>query len=312
MSKSARQCSGRTELFFAATTLLVYLFPAAILAQAISDIQIVTPREFGYTIGDTIRHELHLSLADPYRLDLTSMPEPGWLNRWLEISAAEASVDSRNESTVYRIVVDYQVFNAPRQLTAVTIPQLDFLVIGAENAIAVFLPAWTFTVGPLTTSDDNENMRLQIDRPPRAIPVSGRRVRLALSALLLSALLTYFAYRRYLLPRLDRRRFPFSNALVELRRLRRLESNAESYRLGLQAFHAAVNTTAGQVVFAGNLQEFLSDNARFAALKAELVEVYARSQDIFFCNAEIAETDAPLLELIELCRRCRSLERAAA
>jgi hypothetical protein len=73
-----------------------------------------------------------------------------------------------------------------------------------------------------------------------------------------------------------------------------------------------VNTTAGRVVFNGNLQEFLSDNARFAALKAELVEVYAQSQDVFFCNAEIADSDAPLLELIDLCRRCRALERAAA
>lgn len=298
------------ELCFGAT-LLVCLLPAVIFAQAISDIQILTPREFGYTIGDTIRHELHLSLADPYRLDLTSMPEPGWLNRWLEISGAEAGIENHNETTVYRIVVDYQVFNAPRQLTTVTIPQLDFLAIGEENSIAVFLPEWTFAIGPLTTSDDNENMRLRIDRAPQAIPVSGRRVRLALSALLLSALLTYFVYRRYLLPRLERRRFPFSNALVELRRLRRLDSNAENYRLGLQVFHAAVNATAGQVVFNGNLEEFLSANAKFVALKAELVEVYARSQDVFFCNAETTESDAPLLELIDLCKRCRALERAA-
>ena len=311
MSKGARQCSRRTGLRSGAT-LFVCLFPAAIFAQAISDIQILTPREFGYTIGDTIRHELEVSLADPYRLDLTNMPEPGRLNRWLEISAAEARVENRDESAVYRIVVDYQVFNAPRQLTAVTIPQLDFLAIGEENTIAVFLPEWTFTVGPLTSPDDNENMRLRIDRAPQAIPVSGRRARLAVSALLLSALLMYFAYRRYLLPRLERRRFPFSNALVELRRLRRMDSNADNYRLGLQAFHAAVNSTAGQVVFTGNLQEFLSDNARFAALKAELVEVYARSQDVFFCNAAIAESDVPLLELIDLCRRCRALERAAA
>lgn len=311
MSKGARQCSRRTGLRSGAT-LFVFLLPAAIFAQAISDIQILTPRDFGYTIGDTIRHELHLGLADPYRLDLTNMPEPGRLNRWLEISAAEARIENRNENTLYRIVVDYQVFNAPRQLTAVTIPQLDFLAIGEENTIAVFLPEWTFTVGPLTTSDDNENMRLRIDRAPQAIPVFGRGVRLALSALLLSALLMYFVYRRYLLPRLERRRFPFSNALIELRRLRRLDLNAENYRLGLQAFHAAVNTTAGRVVFNGNLQEFLSDNARFAALKAELVEVYAQSQDVFFCNAEIADSDAPLLELIDLCRRCRALERAAA
>ena len=293
-------------------TLLVCLIPATIVAQAISDIRILTPREFGYTIGDTIRHEMHLTLAASHRLDTTSVPKAGRLNRWLEISRAEALIENRNKNTVYRIVVDYQVFNAPRQLTAVTIPQLDFLVIGEGNTIAVFIPEWTFSIGPIATSDASENISLQMDRKPPEIPVFGRRIRLILSALLLSGLLVFFVYRRYLLPRLVRRRYPFSNALVELRRLQRQDSKAENYRLGLQAFHAAVNVTAGQVVFAGDLQDFLSANAKFAALKAELAEVYVRSQDVFFNNAEIAESDTPLQELINLCRRCRALERAAA
>ncbi len=293
-------------------TLLVCLIPAAIVAQTISDIRILTPREFGYTIGDTIRHEMHLSLADPYRLDSTSVPNSGRLNRWLEISRIATRVANRDENAVYRIIVDYQVFNAPRQLTAVTIPQLEFVATGDGNSVAVFIPEWTFTIGPIITLDADENISLRMDRKPQAIPVFGRRIRLVLSVLLLASLLLFFIYRRYLLPRLERRRYPFSNALVELRRLRHLDSKAENYRLGLQAFHAAVNMTAGQVVFAGNLQDFLSTNTRFAALKAELAEVYERSQDVFFNNGEVAESGASLQELIDLCRRCRALERVVA
>ena len=255
---------------------------------------------------------MHLSLEDPYRLDTATLPKPGRLNRWLEFSQTEVRVENRNRGASYRIIVDYQIFNAPKSLSSVTIPQLEFLTAGGANAIPVFIPEWTFTIGPITSSADNDNLSLRMDRAPRSIPVFGRSIRLILATLLLSGLLLYIVYRRYLLPRLERRRYPFSGALVELRRLQRLDSKPENYRLGLQAFHAAVNVTAGQVVFAGNLQKFLSTNSRFAALKTELAEVYARSQDVFFNNAEVAESGTPLQELIDICRQCRALERAAA
>ncbi|MDH3374354.1 MAG: hypothetical protein OEM85_13375, partial [Gammaproteobacteria bacterium] len=59
------------------TALIVYLAPVAISAQAISDVRIDTPRDFGYTIGDKIRHEMHLTLREPHRLDTSTLPETG-------------------------------------------------------------------------------------------------------------------------------------------------------------------------------------------------------------------------------------------
>ncbi|MDH3747566.1 MAG: hypothetical protein OER97_05120 [Gammaproteobacteria bacterium] len=293
-------------------TPLVCLLPPVLVAQAISDIRIVTPREFGYTIGETIRHEMHLSLAGTYRLDTTTLPTSGRLNHWLEISRAEAQIEHRNNGVTYHIVVDYQIFNAPRQLTSVTIPQLEFLTTGEANSIPVFLPAWTFTIGPITPSDADEIISLRPDRKPQPIPVITRRVRLIISTLLLVGLLIYFVYRRLLLPRLERDRYPFSEALLELRKLQRRDADPEIYRRGLQTFHAAMNATAGRVVFTANLQDFLAANSKFAMLKTELVALYARSQDIFFKNAEVAESATSLQELVELCRRCRRLERSVA
>ena len=294
------------------TALVLCLTPAAIVAQGISDIRIVTPRDFGYTIGDKIRHEMHLSLNDPYRLDTTTLPETGRLNRWLEISQAEANVEHRNENVFYRIIVDYQIFNAPPQLTSVTIPQLEFLTTGGANPIPVFIPEWTFSIAPITNTDARHNLSLRPDRQPHPIPVIGRGIRLLISTLLLTGLLIYLAYRHLLLPRLKRDRYPFSSALAELRKLQRLDSAPENYRLGLKAFHAAVNATAGQVVFAGNLHDFLSANSKYAAMKAELAALYAQSQDIFFNNSEAAEPHTSLQELVDICRHCRVLERSVA
>ncbi len=292
------------------TALVLYLIPAAIAAQGISDIRIHTPRDFGYTIGDKIRHEMHLTLRDPYRLDTTTLPETGRLNRWLEISQAEADVRYREQFAIYRIAVDYQIFNAPQELTSVTIPQLEFLTTGGANPIPVFIPEWTFGIGPITNSEAHGDLSLRPDRRPHPIPLIGRRIRLVIWMLLLSGLLIYLAYRRFLLPRLKRNRYPFSIALAELRSLQRLGSDPGNYRLGLRAFHGAVNATAGQVVFARNLHDFLSANSKFAALKPDLSALYARSQDVFFKNAEAAEPHSAMQELVDICQQCRALERS--
>ncbi len=292
------------------TALFVYLTPAAIVAQGISDFRIDTPRDFGYSIGDKITHEMHLSLSEPLRLDTTSLPETGRLNRWLEISRAEANVEHRNQILSYRIIVDYQIFNAPPQLKSVTIPQLEFLTTGGASPIPVFIPEWTFSIGPITNSDARHNLNLRPDRQPQPIPVIGRGIRLVISMFLLTVLLTYLAYRLWLLPRFKRDRYPFSSALYKLRKLQRLDFEPENYRLGLQAFHAAVNATAGQVVFAGSLHDFLSANTKYATLEADLSALYARSQDVFFSNSKAAEPHTSLQELVDICQHCRALERS--
>jgi len=294
------------------TGLVLYLIPAAIVAQAIYDIRIDTPRDFGYTIGDKIRHEMHLSLIEPNRLDMKTLPETGRLNRWIEISLAEADVQYRDQLAIYRIVVEYQIFNAPQELTSVTIPELEFLTTGGANPLPVFLPEWTFGIGPITNSQAHGDLSLRPDRRPQAIPVIGRRIRLMIWTLLLGGLLIYLAYRRFLLPRLRRNRYPFSIALAELHSLQRQGPDQENYRLGLRAFHGAVNATAGQVVFAGNLNDFLSAKPKFAALGPELAALYARSQDVFFNDVEAAEPHSALQELVDICRHCRALERSVA
>lgn len=285
---------------------------SAALAQMISDMRVVTPRAFGYTIGDEIRHELHLSLAGGYRLNRETLPDAGRLNRWLEIARADMETQFGERRVHHRIIIDYQIFNAPKALTAVTIPQLDFMVTDGATEIPVFLPEWTFTIAPITSPQAHQTLTLQSDRVPEAMPTRNRGLRLLLSVLLLAGVLGYVAYRRILLPRLRRSRYPFSRALSELKELQRVGASAENYRLALRSFHRAVNTTAGEVVFPGNLQGFLSSRSDFAALSADLQALFQRSQQVFFDDAQIAQSDAAMKDIVDLCRRCRTVERAAA
>lgn len=294
-----------------APVLIAWLIPATILAQAIVGVQVYSPRDFGYTIGDKFSHELTVRLRTTHELDAASLPETGRVNRWFEITRAESHAQQRGDLVDYRVLIEYQILNAPRILTSITTPQLDFLVTGSKHSIPIFLPEWTFSIGPVANLNEGDRLNLKPDRQPHRIPVKNRETRVLISAMLLAALLAYFAYARWLLPQLNRNQYPFFNALTELRKLQRSGSDRGTYQRGLQAFHAALNATSGKTLFARDLDEFFRQHSTFEALRTEMTALYSESSDVFFNNADVAEPEASLQALIRLCHRCRALERSA-
>ncbi len=294
------------------TLLLAWFWSAPAEAQAIADIRVVTPRDFGYTIGDTIRHELSLTLADSHRLDERSIPEAARMNRWLDIVQVAVRDDARGERRRYRVFVDYQIMNAPREVTRVTIPQLEFTALGYPNSIPVFIPEWTFTVGPIVAPAAAVNPTLRPDRKPLPVPVWGGFVRVGAATAILLALLGHWLYRQILLPRFRREHFPFTAVLHELRSLPPAAHRTSDYRRALRAFHAAVNATAGHAIFGNNLDDFLARHSEYIDLKNDLTTIYEQSRTVFFDDREVTDPGASLLKLIDVCTDCSRIERSAA
>ncbi len=82
------------------------------LARA-PELSVSDTRPFGYFIGDAIHREVVLRLAPGDVLDTASLPRPGPLNYWLELSKADLSTGSEGEDTLYRLSLVYQTFYAP-------------------------------------------------------------------------------------------------------------------------------------------------------------------------------------------------------
>jgi hypothetical protein len=255
---------------------------------------------------------MHLVLAPNYSLDSTTLAKAGRINRWLEIADTNVEIQSRNQQVTYHIVIDYLIVNAPRKQTSVTIPQHAFAIVGDTNDSSVFLPEWTFSMGPIALLGPQDALILQPDSRPQPIPVAGRQVRLQIMTPLLGGLLIYLAYIRWVLPRLKRERFPFSVALRELRQLQRLKVTPAIYLRGIQAFHSAVNVAAGQVILSVNLRALFAAHPEFQSLEHDLSMFYGRSRDVFFNDTTVTHPDIALQELIDLCSRCRTIERSGA
>jgi mxaA protein len=288
----------------AAFLALLLASPAA--PQAILDLELVEPRSFGYVIGDAPRREVHLSLRSGYRLDRSGLPQAGRLNRWLELAAPQISEQAVESGRRYRLVFTYRIVNAPRQLEAVTLPQLDIGFTDGDESLAATVPALIITVAPLTPVIGATAIpSLRPDRAPGPIPVEARISRLTAILAGLLVLLGYAAARGWILPRLAAARLPFSTAARELERSPRTPSH---YAAALKIVHGAVNRTAGHAVFAHELDGFFEAHPRYAGLRDEFEQVFAASRQVFFAGPGAA-ADGSWPALLSLCRECSRIER---
>ncbi|MGH8168258.1 MAG: hypothetical protein ACREQ1_13530 [Woeseiaceae bacterium] len=292
-------------------TLLLW-WPAASQSQAILANEVTDPRTFGYVVGDKIRREVRVSLRSGYRLDEASLPKPGRLDRWLEVATPEVGVEPTSDGQRYRLVLTYQLFNAPQALETVTVPQQNLRIVGESQDLTTLIPALRVTIAPLTSAiplDRLTGASLVDDRPPGPLPVAPRQARLAWTVAALLVLLLYMASRRSMLAFVKRANLPFSRAVRELKQLHP-GTAAPAYAAGLKIVHEALNGTAGRAVFAHNLDDFLAAQPAYAGLRDELHWLFAASGRVFFAGkTDDAPSRGEWPRLLQLSRSLRSVER---
>lgn len=309
---------GARDLGWRATSsiacILAVCFPSlAPSAQSpIERFDFLTPRPFGYLIGDVIRHEIQLDVKKPYALQKGSIPTAGNLNYWLELRNVAVEEIEQQAANRYRILLAYQTFYAPIGVKALSIPAFRIVLSGPDH-LDVPIPAWEFTMSPLRelavrTGGGREYLRP--DARPRPIDTRGHGIRLSLFAAAAAATLLYTLWRYGPWP--GRRRKPFASASRELRRLRGEPVDPVGYQQALRRVHQAFNETAGVPVFACALGRFLSEHPTFLPLKAEIKVFFDRSRRIFFAEGADVEMERyPLHALEQLCRRCHECEQAS-
>jgi mxaA protein len=293
-----------------AVLLALLACPALSHAQALLANDIVEPRTFGYVVGDKIRREVRLSVRSGYRLDEAGLPKAGRIDRWLEVAAPEVRAEPTPDGLDYRLVLTYQVLNAPRAPATLTIPQQDLRLVGRTQAVTTLVPALRVTVAPVTSGIEADRLSgssLQPDRAPAPLPVRAQQTRLAWTGTALAALLLLAAWRHGLGALDARRNLPFGKAVRELKKLR--PGRAADPAM-LKIVHDAVNTSAGQAVFAHNLDDFLSLHPEFAGLRDDLERLFATSGRVFFGGgAEAALPADTASALLKLCRLGSTIER---
>ena len=236
------------------------------------------PRAFGHVLGDVLTQRVLLQHAGR-PVDVITPPAADRVGLWLERRPARAETDDQGRRW---LALDYQVVNAPRALTTLSLPAL---TIATRGGTPLALPAWPISVGPLTPSEVAGQGALQPLRPDRPVDAVStvaieHRFKGALVALggVLLAWLAWWGGRNWR----ESRRLPFARAWRELRRV-----DAASPEAWL-SLHRAVNASAGRVVHGASLSRWLDERPHLRPLQAQLEGFYRHSSERFFAGGSAA------------------------
>jgi len=275
-------------------------------------IELSAPRDFGYVMGEPIRHNIDVQVAQAFELEADFLPQPGSaVSDWLELRQAEWKREDRGGETAYHITLSYQVFKGVRDPEILTVPALPLRFRDGDSRIEVEAPAWNFTLTPLIPpKTPDENVALRGDLPPPTYPTGPHQAALAGFLIGITALLLYASWHLGLPPFRAINLSPFARAERTLRKLGRRSPSIEDYREALRLVHGAINETAGHTVLAGRLDRFLVEHPEFEGLREQLTAFFQVSQRVFFVSSEPqTPSDYSLDRLKQLCQQCRSIER---
>ena len=297
----------RTSQLLLLLSLGLYTLPGN---TAINRFELITPRAFGYVIGDVITHRVEFELADPYQLVQDSLPRAGRVNQWLELRPGVFEASKQPNATAYAITLNYQILNAPEALKEIFTPAHTLMFTDGERSFPVFISQWVFSVAPLTSKATSGVFDLQPEQEPLPMPLTPHIRRLGLSLVGIAAALGLLAYIYGTIPFLRRTQEPFARAYRKIRQYQRKPGDALIYREALRCTHRAFNETAGKVVFAEALDEFFIAHPRFLSLRGPIQEVFTDSRSVFFNpSTSMSAQRISLDKLLQLVRGCRDIER---
>ncbi len=279
----------------AAGLLSVGAAPASTLQAATDE-----PRAFGYQVGDVVQRRITVEVPDGLVLDENSLPRPGARGTALELRALRKTASAAR----LQIELDYQVFLSPAAVRTLELPSLTLRYGGVPRAQEVRIESWPLTVAPLVPVDvspRNGLGELQPDAAPLLIDNAARRWRLLACAALLTALLGYLAVVYLGLPWWGAQRRPFALAW------RQVNQSGVEWREACQRVHAALNQSAGEVLFEQGVDRFTAAHKTFAPLRQDILGFLRLSQREFFEGGAQQPNDAAWL--IAFCKRCRAAER---
>lgn len=261
------------------------------------------PRAFGYQVGDVMQRRITVEVPDGLALDENSLPRPGARGTALELRALRRSAGAQRLD----IELDYQVFLSPAAVRTLELPSLTLRYEGTPRAQEVRIDSWPVTVAPLAPVEVSPRTglgELQLDDAPPLIDTRVQRWRLLAYSALLASLLAYLLFVYLGLPWWGAQRRPFALAWRQLN-----QQPAPPWRDACQRMHAALNRSAGEVLFEHGVERFTATHTAFAPLKEDVVRFLRLSQREFFEGSGHQTDDAAWLTAF--CKRCRDAERGS-
>ncbi|MCX7099739.1 MAG: nonribosomal peptide synthetase MxaA [Methylococcales bacterium] len=266
--------------------------------------KVETPRPFGYVNGDEISQRILFETRPGISLERASLPGKGPLNRWLNLNDIRVS---QADDQHYQIDLRYQIFYAPLEVKALTLPSFELQLNQGEQRLSQTVPAWTFTLSPLRELVVRQTEQGEYMRPDSLPPLLNTRPALyglLASVLIALALAVALAWQYGYLAFNGRRRL-FKKALRTVSGI-----SKSDMATGLQALHHCLNTLNGQPLFVHQLADFYQRHPHYQSLHAQWLWFFNYSNRFYF-SPGMTVVSGDIQQLKTLCQLARSIERGS-
>lgn len=310
-----------------ATLALLFVLPAAALEipdipdakEGVVSLKTIEPdHRVGYTVGDILSRTFILQIKKPYQLIDESLPIVGYEKRYkgqitgIELRAITHEKDVHDDYIEHTIKVSYQIFTnsvvaKPGILPAEYLRLINLNSHGKE-VVRYRIPSWEIAISPLSIFGQ---VKIEADmsdfRGPLLLKSTKEKQQLKISLVVLGLSLLGLLYilgKHAWLPRMG------GTFARTYKALRKLPSTEYGLQQAISKVHQSLNITAGQSVFADNINDFLTIKPAFSALKSEIEQFFSLSRHVFFePSAQHHIEGEPLKWLLKFSRRCRDCER---
>ena len=281
------------------------------------DLNIIDPEQkVGFTVGDTIKRKIQITIKKPFYLVEESLPIVGYEKRYrgqlLGMSLVESSHDKKatKEGVTYNIDLTYQIFTNNVVAKPAFITADYYRVVNPADPDHVFkyrIPSLTVAVSPIAVfgdikvEDDMSNYRgpffMGTTQMLHTMQYSG-------ICLILSLLILLYIYSKYSwVPKLNKL---FGNVYRRFKKAPASKDNIEQF---IKALHSSFDKTINQTLFVDNKHLLYVQNPAFRKIDSEIDEFFSLSRDIFFEQKKTHNPSKTYAWLKVFSLHCRMCER---
>lgn len=275
------------------------------ISEPIHSFQVQMPRPFGYVIGDKITQRLLVEVREGVKLQYSSLPEKGMINRWLNLNKIKIRKTNVSDGLRYQIDLTYQVFYAPLEVKMLDLPTFTLQFRQFGNSVKRDVPVWHFTTAPLrelAIRKDNGIEYMRPDQPAPLIDNSAVTTRLVIFCTIAGLMFAYLAWLYGLLSFLPK----YQIFKKPTRQLSRLAEGDEEKMLTI--FHRALNQLNGKPLFKHQSSTFYQQFPRYKQLQSELDWFFDFSNEYFFGSyTKLNKNNSHRIQ--KLSKHCLDIER---
>jgi mxaA protein len=275
---------------------------------------LVTLRDSCYLLGDLLHERVDLPLPNGFHIDPDSLPLPGRVAPWLELCSARELPGTTHVAVV---AVTYQIFAEVEQTSRVPIPAFALRLRDGATTRIVVVPEKSFLLAPaLPSALSDEDRELKPSPAPQPLPIGAPATAFVIAMIAALASLAYLLLLYDRLPFLPRAPGPFARCWRRWRRRtmpwrqwiagarRRQELCGDDHAVLLRDWHAALNESAGETLYASTLPRLFDSAPYLAPLRESIEGLFGRSWRYFYGEpAPSSPTSAEVLTLVQMAAR---------